>query len=66
MNIVILVGLILAGSTIAFEHLVNELPQWLAILLYSVAVVLFLIGMIKSRSNERSSTKKVSKNSRKP
>lgn len=49
MNIVILIGLILAGSTIAFDHLMNELPQWLAVLLYSAAVVLFLIGMIKSR-----------------
>ncbi len=33
MNIVILIGLILAGSTIAFDHLMNELPQWLAVLL---------------------------------
>ena len=31
MNIVILIGLILAGSTIAFDHLMNELPQWLAV-----------------------------------
>ena len=49
MNILIIIGLVLAGGTIAFDHLIHELPQWLAILLYSAAVILFVLGMIISR-----------------
>jgi hypothetical protein len=49
MNILIIIGLVLAGGTIAFDHLIHELPQWLAILLYSAAIILFVLGMILSR-----------------
>ena len=49
MNILIIIGLVLAGGTIAFDHLIHELPQWLAIVLYSAAVILFVLGMIISR-----------------
>ena len=40
MNILIIIGFVLAGGTIAFDHLIHELPRWLAILLYSAAVIL--------------------------
>lgn len=49
MNILLIIGLALAGGTIAFDHLVRELPHWLAIVLYSIAVALFIAGMIWSR-----------------
>ena len=49
MNILIIIGFVLEGGTTAFEHLIHELPQWLAILLYSAAVILFVLGMIISR-----------------
>ena len=31
------------------DHLIRELPHWLAIVLYSIAVVIFIAGMIISR-----------------
>ena len=49
MNPLTLIGFLLAAGTIAFDHLIHELPNWLAIVLYSGAVILFLIGMILSR-----------------
>ena len=49
MNRMIMFGLALAGSTIAFDHLVHELPQWLAIVLYGSGIILLIIGMSRSR-----------------
>ncbi|MBR3099833.1 MAG: hypothetical protein IKH18_09780 [Clostridia bacterium] len=49
MNTVTLIAFILGAGTIAFDHLVHKLPHWLAVVLYSAAVVLFIIGMIAAR-----------------
>ena len=49
MNLTLLIALVLAGATIAFDHLIRELPQWLAIVLYTAAVILFILGMLRSR-----------------
>lgn len=51
MNIFIIIAFILGGGVIAFDKLVHELPQWLAIVLYSGAVVLFIVGMIASKKS---------------
>ena len=51
MNIFIIIAFILGGGVIAFDKLVHELPQWLAICLYSGAVVLFIVGMIVSKKS---------------
>ncbi|MBQ3159689.1 MAG: hypothetical protein IJR78_02845 [Clostridia bacterium] len=51
MNIFIIIAFILGGGVIAFDKLVHELPQWLAIVLYSGAVVLFIVGMIVSKKS---------------
>ena len=49
MNTFILIAFVLGGGTIAADHLIRKLPHWLAIVLYSAAVILFVIGMIVSR-----------------
>ena len=49
MNILIWIGFLLGAGVIAFDHLVHELPHWLAVVLYSAAVILFIIGMIISK-----------------
>ena len=49
MNILIIVAFVLGGGTIAVDHLIHKVPHWLAIVLYTAAVVLFVIGMIVSR-----------------
>jgi uncharacterized protein (DUF983 family) len=46
MNILIIIGFVLAGGIIAVDHLIYELPQWLAVALYSISVIFFIIGMI--------------------
>ena len=49
MNILIIIGVLLAVGTIAFDHLIHELPHWLAVVLYTAAVIMIIAGMIKSR-----------------
>ena len=49
MNILIMLGFLLGAGVIAYDHLVDQLPHWLAVTLYSIAVLLFIIGMAKSR-----------------
>ena len=50
MNRLIMMGIVLGGGTVAFDHLVRELPHWLAVVLFSAAVILILAGMIVSRT----------------
>ena len=46
MNCLTMIGFILAGGVIATDHLIYRLPHWLAVILYTAAVVLFIAGMI--------------------
>ena len=48
MNIYIILAFILGGGTILANR-IRELPHWLAVVLYTAAVALFVIGMIVSR-----------------
>ena len=49
MNRLQMYGLALGGGTIAYDHLVQELPHWLAVILFTAAVIMILAGMILSR-----------------
>ena len=49
MNILLLLGFLLASGTIAWDHLLAPLPHWLAVVLYTAAVVLFILGMLAGR-----------------
>jgi len=51
MNIFIIIAFILGGGTIATDHLIHKIPHWLAIVLYTAAVALFVVGMIVSRKS---------------
>ena len=48
MNILLIIAFVLGGGTIAANR-IRELPRWLAVILYTAAVALFVIGMIVSR-----------------
>ena len=48
MNFPLLIAFVLGGGTIAANR-IRELPHWLAVILYTAAVTLFVIGMIVSR-----------------
>ena len=45
MNVFLVTAFVLGGGTIAVNRFVRELPHWLAIVLYSIAVALFVTGM---------------------
>ncbi len=49
MNYLTMGGFILAGGVIATDHLIYRLPHWLAVILYTAAIVLFVTGMIVSK-----------------
>ena len=49
MHSLTLIGIVLGGAVIATDHLIRRIPNWLAILLYSIAVVLCIAGMLISR-----------------
>ena len=53
MNILLLLGFLLAGGTIAWDHLLAPLPQWLAVVLYTAAVVLFILGMLQAQKKRQ-------------
>ena len=53
MNRYIRIGFALGGGVIAFDHLIHTLPNWLAVVLYSAAVILFLVGMSISKKTSR-------------
>ncbi len=46
MNIYIIIAFALCGGTIATDHLIHKLPNWLAVILYTAGAALFVIGMI--------------------
>ena len=49
MNILIIIGLVLGGGTIAFDRLIRKLPNRLAVVLYAATAVLMVTGMVISR-----------------
>ncbi len=49
MNILTTIGFVLGAGVIATDHLLFRLPHWLAIVLYTAAVVLMIAGMIICR-----------------
>lgn len=50
MNVFIIIGIILGASVIVTDRYIHHLPNWLAIVLYTLAVVLIITGMIVSRT----------------
>ena len=51
MNNYLRIAFVLAGGTIAYSHLIHELPQWLAIILYNTSIILLILGMYKRSRN---------------
>ena len=51
MNILIIIGIVLGGVTIVTDRYLYKLPNWLAIVLYSVAWILIIAGMIITRKS---------------
>ncbi len=51
MHLLTMLGIALGGGTIAVDHLLVKLPDWLAITLFSAAWVLIIVGMLLRRKN---------------
>ena len=52
MNIWIIIGIVLGAGVILTNRFICQLPNWLAIILYTIAVILILVGMIISRMTQ--------------
>ncbi|MBQ2493186.1 MAG: hypothetical protein II527_07640 [Bacteroidales bacterium] len=50
MNVFIIIGIILGASVIVTDRYIHHLPNWLAVVLYMIAVALIIAGMIVSRT----------------
>ena len=50
MNVFIIIGIILGASVIVTDRYIHHLPNWLAIVLYMIAVALIIAGMVVSRT----------------
>ncbi len=52
MNNLIRIAFMIAAGTIVYSRLIHELPQWLAIILYNTSIILFTLGMYKTRKKK--------------
>ena len=50
MSILTMIGIGLGAIVIVTDHYIHKIPNWLAIALFSTAVILIIAGMIVSRS----------------
>ena len=50
MSILTMIGIGLGAIVIVTDRFIRKIPQWLAIALFSTAVILIIAGMIVSRT----------------
>ena len=50
MNVFMIIGLVLGGGTIAADRLIRKIPSKLAVVLYSIAVILLIVGMVVKKN----------------
>ena len=49
MNIMIIIGFLICALTGIIDRFVYKMPDLLAIVLYSIALIMFVAGMIRTR-----------------
>ena len=52
MNILIIIGIVLGGGTIITDRFIKPLPNGLVIVLYIIAVILIIAGMIVNKHTQ--------------
>ena len=50
MNVFMIIGLVLSGGTIAADRLIRKIPSKMAVVLYSIAVILLIVGMVVKKN----------------
>ena len=50
MNVLIIIGIVLGAAVILTDRYFHPIPNWLAIVLYTLAVILFIAGIIVSKN----------------
>ncbi len=50
MSVFMIIGLVLVGGTIAADRLIRKIPSKLAEVLYSIAVILLIVGMVVKKN----------------
>ena len=51
MNILIVIGIVLGAGTIIADRLFHKLPNWLAIVLFTIAWIIIIAGMVITRKS---------------
>ena len=51
MNIMIVIGIVLGAGTIVMNRIFYKLPNWLAIVLFTIAWIMIIAGMIITRKS---------------
>lgn len=51
MNKKIIIGIVLGGATIVVDRYFHKLPDWLAIVLFTIACIMIIVGMVITRES---------------
>ena len=51
MNKIIIIGIVLGGATIVVDRCFHKLPDWLAIVLFTIACIMIIAGMVITRKS---------------
>ena len=49
MHIMTLIGIVLGGATTLTDRVIHKIPNWLAVCLYGIALILLIGGIVVSR-----------------
>ncbi len=50
MNVLMIIGIVMGAVVLVTDRYIHHLPDWVAIVLYSLAVVLIIAGMIVAKT----------------
>ena len=49
MHIMTLIGIVLGGATTVTDSVIHKIPNWLAVCLYGIALILMIAGLVVRR-----------------
>ena len=49
MHIMTLIGIVLGGATTVTDRVIHKIPNWLAVCLYRIALILMIAGLVVRR-----------------
>ena len=49
MHVMTLIGIVLGGATTVTDRVIHKIPNWLAVCLYGIALILMIAGLVVRR-----------------